>query len=62
MELRMLPGNVAYVALNGFGDNAAAEQFEARFDEIAGADALVLDVRENGGGNSDVGYRSPSTR
>jgi C-terminal processing protease CtpA/Prc len=57
MELRMLPGNVAYVALNSFNDDSAAEQFEARFDEIAKADALVLDVRENGGGNSDVGYR-----
>ena len=57
MELRMLPGNVAYVALNEFGDNATAEQFEARFDEIASAGALILDVRDNGGGNSDVGYR-----
>lgn len=57
MELRMLPGNVAYVALNGFDDNTAAEQFEARFEEIAKAGALILDVRNNGGGNSDVGYR-----
>ncbi|MFL6197570.1 MAG: S41 family peptidase [Thermoanaerobaculia bacterium] len=57
MELRMLPGNVAYIALNGFDDNTAAEQFEARFEEIAKADALILDVRANGGGNSDVGYR-----
>ncbi len=57
MELRMLPGNVAYVALNSFGDDTAADQFEARFDEIAKADALILDVRENGGGNSGVGYR-----
>jgi C-terminal processing protease CtpA/Prc len=57
MEIRMLPGNVAYVALNRFDVDAAAEQFEAKFAEIARADALVLDVRENGGGNSDVGYR-----
>jgi carboxyl-terminal processing protease len=57
MEFRMLPGNVAYVALNSFNDDSAAEQFEARFDEIAKADALVIDVRENGGGNSGVGYR-----
>ena len=53
----MLPGNVAYVALNRFGPPAPAEQFEARFDEFAKADALILDVRKNGGGNSGVGYR-----
>ncbi|HKV11945.1 MAG TPA: S41 family peptidase [Thermoanaerobaculia bacterium] len=57
LELRMLPGNIAYVALNRFGNDAAAEQFEARFEEIAKADALILDVRNNGGGNSSVGYR-----
>jgi carboxyl-terminal processing protease len=57
MELKMLPGNVAHVALNSFGSNAAAEQFEAAFPEIAKADAIVFDLRENGGGNSNVGFR-----
>jgi C-terminal processing protease CtpA/Prc len=57
LELRMLPGNIAYVALRTFDDNATAQQFEDRFAEIAKADALILDVRDNGGGNSDVGYR-----
>lgn len=56
-EYRVLPGNIAYVALNQFGDDKAAAEFEARFDEIANADALILDVRRNGGGNSGVGYR-----
>jgi C-terminal processing protease CtpA/Prc len=57
MSFAMLPGNVAYVALNTFVENAAAEKFEAAFPEITKADALVIDVRENGGGNSNVGYR-----
>ncbi|MBK6316127.1 MAG: hypothetical protein IPF53_18005 [Blastocatellia bacterium] len=57
MVFRMLPGNIAYVALNTFNDNRAAEMFEAAFPEIAKADAIVFDVRENGGGNSGVGYR-----
>ena len=56
-EFRMLPGNIAYVALNEFEDEAAAKQFEDRFAEIAKADALILDVRLNGGGSSDIGYR-----
>jgi C-terminal processing protease CtpA/Prc len=57
MVFKMLPGNVAYVALNSFNDDQAADRFEAAFAEIAKADALVIDVRENGGGNGEVGYR-----
>lgn len=56
-EFKLLPNNVAYVALNTFQDNQAAEQFEANFAAIAHATALMIDVRENGGGNSNVGYR-----
>lgn len=56
-EYRVLAGNIAYVALNQFGDDKAAEEFEAHFAEIARADALIIDVRRNGGGNSGVGYR-----
>jgi C-terminal processing protease CtpA/Prc len=57
MTFRMLPGNIAYVSLNSFSDDKTADMFEAAFPEIAKADALVLDVRENGGGNSSVGNR-----
>jgi carboxyl-terminal processing protease len=56
-ELKMLPGNIAYVALNTFNNNKSAEGFEAAFGDIAKADALIIDVRNNGGGNSSVGYR-----
>ncbi|HEU4850870.1 MAG TPA: S41 family peptidase [Telluria sp.] len=60
-ELKMLPGGVAYVALNGFGDQRAADAFIAAFPQIRQARALVIDVRANGGGNSDVGYRVLAT-
>jgi C-terminal processing protease CtpA/Prc len=56
-EFKVLPGNIAYVALNTFGNDQAAEMFEKNFDEIAKSNALIIDVRENGGGNSLVGYR-----
>jgi carboxyl-terminal processing protease len=56
-EMKMLPGNIAYVKLNTFVNNKAAEMFEAAFDEIAGSKALIIDVRSNDGGNSDVGWR-----
>jgi carboxyl-terminal processing protease len=55
--IQMLPGNIAYVVLNSFMDNKTADEFFARFAEFAAADALILDLRENGGGNSNVGYR-----
>jgi carboxyl-terminal processing protease len=56
-EFRMLPGNIAYVALNSFMDNKTADEFFQRFAEIAASEALILDLRENGGGNTNVGYR-----
>lgn len=60
-ELKMLPGNIAYVALNGFGDDRAADAYLAAFDRIAASSALIIDVRNNGGGNSSVGYRVLAT-
>lgn len=57
MTLRMLPGGVAHVALNTFVGGAAADAFVAALPELARARALVLDVRENDGGNSNEGYR-----
>ncbi len=51
---RTLPGNVGYVQLTRFGDDAAAELAAALagFREH-GARALVLDLRGNGGGYGD---------
>lgn len=60
-EFRVLPGNIGYVALNSFEDDSTADQFIAAFDKIAQTDALILDVRNNGGGNSSVGLRILST-
>lgn len=57
LEIRMLPGAVAWIVLRTFEDAALATEFEARFSEIANAKALILDVRENGGGDSGTGYR-----
>lgn len=56
-EMKMLPGDIAYVKLNTFVDNRAAEMFESAFDEIAKSNSLIIDVRNNDGGNSDVGWR-----
>jgi C-terminal processing protease CtpA/Prc len=53
---RMLAGNIAYVALNSFGNDSTAMEFAARFEEIAKAKAIIFDVRNNGGGNTGPGW------
>ncbi len=53
---RMLPGNIAYIALNSFGNDSTAIEFKARFEEIAKAKAIIFDVRNNGGGNTGPGW------
>ena len=60
-EWRMLPGQVAWVALNGFDDDTAADAYLRHFPEIRQAKAIVFDLRRNGGGNSHVGFRVLST-
>ncbi len=55
-EFKMLKGNVAYIALNSFGTDSAARAFAKKFPEISEADAIIFDVRNNGGGNSSVGW------
>ncbi|HJV22004.1 MAG TPA: S41 family peptidase [Holophagaceae bacterium] len=53
---RRLPGNMVLVGLNSFGDDSALKAFEQALPELTKASALILDLRENGGGNSSVGY------
>lgn len=60
-EFRVLPGNIGYAVLNSFSDNSVADEYIAAFANIAKTDALILDVRNNGGGNSGVGMRVLAT-
>ena len=54
-EFRMLPGDVAYVALNSFEDDTPAKEWDKHWPDIQKAESLVLDLRENGGGSDSVG-------
>ncbi|TWI12000.1 S41 family peptidase [Aerolutibacter ruishenii] len=56
-QMRMLPGGIAYVRILHFGNSDAADGFRQNFAEIAKARGLIIDVRGNGGGNSDEGYK-----
>lgn len=55
-EYRLLPGNIAYIALNTFANDSAAKAFAAQYEEISRAKAIIFDVRNNGGGNTSVGW------
>jgi len=56
-EMRIISDDIAYVALNTFMNQETADRFEEMFDDILEARALIIDIRENGGGNSGVGWR-----
>ena len=53
---RRVGRNIAYVTLPTFGSDEIARQFDSLFADVATADALILDLRDNTGGNSAVGY------
>jgi carboxyl-terminal processing protease len=56
LQVRQLPGNVAYVALNAFDNDSLPTLFAKAYPQLKEASALILDVRNNGGGNSGMGY------
>jgi carboxyl-terminal processing protease len=55
-EYRELPGNIAYVALNSFGSDNVVKAFDRNYEAIRKASAIIIDVRENGGGSTNFGY------
>ncbi len=55
-EYKELRGKIAYVYLGSFADRKTVIQFDEVFDDIRKAQGLIIDVRDNGGGSSDIGY------
>jgi carboxyl-terminal processing protease len=49
--------DVAYLGLNTFDDPGIDTDFEARFGELRGHKVWIIDLRQNGGGSSDIGYK-----
>ncbi len=51
-ELKLLNGNIGYLDLRGFsGQREAAETGIAAMNFLANADAVIIDLRQNGGGS-----------
>ncbi len=55
-EFKELENGIVYVLLGSFGSRGIVEQFDEVFDKILKAKGLIIDVRENGGGSTDIGY------
>ncbi|MEZ5429055.1 MAG: S41 family peptidase [Pyrinomonadaceae bacterium] len=56
-KLERLPGNIGYVNLRGFfdaGQPGAAETVAAAMKFLSYTDALIFDLRQNGGGDPDM--------
>lgn len=54
-EFKWIDSNIAYVSLNNFATIKVADRFKSYFREARKAEALILDLRKNGGGRSDIG-------
>lgn len=54
-EYKALEHDIAYIALNGFDDPVILDDFKQNYFKIQQSQALVIDLRRNGGGNSAIG-------
>ncbi len=54
-ELRILPGNVGYLKLNSFSDfNEAGVVAVGAMNYLSNANAIIFDLRDNGGGSTKM--------
>ncbi|MBO0951724.1 S41 family peptidase [Fibrella forsythiae] len=54
-SLTMLPGDIARVELNSFGNEKIVDEFKAMLPQLRMAKGIILDIRQNGGGNTGNG-------
>jgi carboxyl-terminal processing protease len=52
-KFKLLPGNIAYLKIDWFVDDAGLTKLKENFAAASAADGLIIDIRENGGGNDD---------
>jgi C-terminal processing protease CtpA/Prc len=55
LDFKWIDGNVAYVSLNSFQDEKIDSLFIQKLPELYKAKALIIDLRYNGGGDSNIG-------
>jgi len=55
LEFKWYPDQVAYLALNSFGDKKIDSLFIQQLPELYKAKKLIIDLRGNGGGSTNIG-------
>jgi C-terminal processing protease CtpA/Prc len=55
LEFKWYPDDIAYIALNSFADKKIDSLFIQKLPEIYKARAIIIDLRNNGGGSTDIG-------
>lgn len=53
-EFEQLENNIAYMALNSFGDDGIISDFKKKIPELKKCRGLIIDLRKNGGGMAMV--------
>ncbi len=49
-------GQIGYLTVNNFEDGKIMHQFDSLYTEISKTKGLIIDIRNNGGGSSNIGY------
>src|ERR1035437_2329785 len=55
LKFKWYDNHIAYCALNSFEDTKIDSLFTALLPELTKTKALIIDLRKNGGGNTDIG-------
>jgi hypothetical protein len=55
-EFTVLDGNIAYLKVTNFGSDNVVKEFDSLYQYISPTKALIIDLRDNGGGSSNIGY------
>ena len=56
VEYKMLKNNIGYIAVNSMYSGKTENLFDTALDSLFDTKALIIDIRENGGGSSNVGF------
>jgi carboxyl-terminal processing protease len=54
-EYKMLENSIAYINIKTFDDDSIVHDFKKILPELYKAKSIIIDIRENGGGNSSIG-------
>ncbi|HSI69790.1 MAG TPA: S41 family peptidase [Gillisia sp.] len=55
LEFKWMPGKTGYLALNSFDNAEILDKFQKVLPELYNAEKLIIDLRNNGGGNTGIG-------